>query len=55
MGQTWQGFTIVLFRSGQPGWVPSEATGTFGWPGFPSVRCSVAGIRTDGSPVFFYH
>ena len=54
-GQTWQGFTNVLFRRDQPGWVPSEATGTFGRPGFPSVRCSVVGIRTDGGPVFFYH
>jgi len=54
-GQTWQGFTNVLFRRDQPGWVPSEATGSFGRPGFPSVRCSIAGIRTDGGPVFFYH
>lgn len=54
-GQTWQGFTHILFRRDQPGWVPSEATGTFGRPGFPSVRCSIAGIRTDGGPVFFYH
>lgn len=54
-GQTWQGFTNVLFRRDQPGWVPSEATGQFGRPGFPSVRCSIAGIRTDGGPVFFYH
>jgi hypothetical protein len=54
-GQTSQGFTNVLFRRDQPGWVPSEATGSFGRPGFPTVRCSVAGIRTDGGPVFFYH
>lgn len=54
-GQTWQGFTHILYRTDQPGWVPSEATGTFGRPGFPSVRCSIAGIRTDGGPVFFYH
>ncbi len=54
-GQTWQGFTNVLFRRDQPGWVPSEATGSFGRPGFPSVRCSIAGLRTDGGPVFFYH
>ena len=54
-GQTSQGFTNVLFRRDRPGWVPSEATGSFGRPGFPSVRCSIAGIRTDGGPVFFYH
>ncbi len=54
-GQTWQGWTNVLFRRDQPGWVPSEATGSFGRPGFPSVRCSIAGIRPDGGPVFFYH
>lgn len=54
-GQTWQGFTNILYRRDQPGWVPSEATGMFGRPGFPSVRCSIAGIRPDGGPVFFYH
>ena len=54
-GKTWQGWTNVLFRRDQPGWVSSEATGSFGRPGFPNVRCSIAGIRTDGGPVFFYH
>lgn len=49
------GFTPVLYRENQRGWVPTGALGPFSRPGFPTVRCSVAGIRTDGGPVFFYH
>ena len=49
------GFTPVLYRVNEPGWVPTTAVGPFSRPGFPTVRCSIAGIRPDGGPVFFYH
>ena len=53
-GFVYQGYARILFRDNQPGWVFGSATHAFFKPGYPSVRCQVAGIRPDGSPVFLY-
>ncbi len=53
-GYVYEGYARILFRESQSGWVLASATHPFARPGFPSVRCQVAGIRPDGSPVFLY-
>ena len=43
-GVVYQGYARILFRDNQPGWVFGSATHAFFRPGYPSVRCQVAGI-----------